>query len=458
LAIISTPDQNSPNNEIPSELDRKLDMKLEIISSPEYLNECKKLEAVFVKSREIGIDPVGIFAVQEQLFHSLLQYQRQKKENKKNEKVVYLYNTLIEVTKSIADSVAWRALNYNRFLAELFTYHPQTGALDPQSSLVELEKARQILEEEGAIVILNDLTNFLRQGDLSVISNGNLRLIEVKAIEEEGKTKKAKSARIVDQRRELKKFNDFLSGETEYINISNINHFVMPSLNKPPRTFHSYLEDAIQEAKSNGYSIRRPLRYLSIEILDYDVINPDRSNDKLLLPHSDEYKIELMYDNVMPVDDKRDMGSSAPFGIFPLSDEDCFKLINGRLRMKTTLYPEGLEQLFKNYGIDLKKSYQSESDKKVYIEELNNNPAGSKKRGELEKGGFWNYFLISRHYTSAVDMGFWAKLLVDLINPRDIATVEKMKADKLRVLETQGQMNPKTTRVHIGYDERSIWK
>lgn len=87
--------------------------------------------------------------------------------------------------KQIMDGIAWRFLNFDRASLRQMAEHHQTGNLNP-GFIQEAIKAEYVVNDSDFFVILNDLTNFLRYGDLTIVSKDKIYIDEVKT---KGKSK-----------------------------------------------------------------------------------------------------------------------------------------------------------------------------------------------------------------------------------------------------------------------------
>ncbi len=87
--------------------------------------------------------------------------------------------------KQIMDGIAWRFLNFDRASLRQIAEHHNTGNLNP-GFIQEASKAEFIVNNSDHFVILNDLTNFLRFGDLTIVSKDKIYIDEIKT---KGKSK-----------------------------------------------------------------------------------------------------------------------------------------------------------------------------------------------------------------------------------------------------------------------------
>jgi hypothetical protein len=75
----------------------------------------------------------------------------------------------ILLAKCIGDALAWRVFNYDRVIIQLLGEHPKTGSLD-DTVYDDMTMAKCILDERGSIVLVDDLTNVLRDADITDVS------------------------------------------------------------------------------------------------------------------------------------------------------------------------------------------------------------------------------------------------------------------------------------------------
>jgi len=167
--------------------------------APDYRERCDLLFDLFRISREAGRDPKAILAVQVGLTELLIHFQEKKREFSKDDNALgsAITKRLILILKQVGDSIVWRALGYNRILVQLLSEHPDTGYLD-DTVFSDLSIAHKIIKDEGSIVLVNDLTNVLRHGDLTILGQNGCSILETKHGKATGKNRRA-----IRQRRNL---------------------------------------------------------------------------------------------------------------------------------------------------------------------------------------------------------------------------------------------------------------
>jgi hypothetical protein len=221
--------------------DQSVELMAEVLASSSYQEHCVLLFNLFQLSRETDKNPQKILAVQAELIKLLVHFQNQKSEFKtENNKIGQaVVKRLILILKQIADSIVWRVLGYDRILVQLLAEHPPTGHLD-KTVFYDFAKAGQIIEKEGAIVLINDLTTILRHGDLTIIGKNRYSLLETKY----GKAS-SRNVHAIRQRRNLEELINFLNTG---VRIHEDRHDFIFKVDTPIHTYQFAVEEAITQA------------------------------------------------------------------------------------------------------------------------------------------------------------------------------------------------------------------
>ena len=106
----------------------------------------------------------------------------------------------IRIVKDIADGVAWRALRCNRFNIHVLSDNHQGGHFNDVSDIIAAQEESMTtvsaMMPEPPILLFNDLTNCLRNGDLTLaFDDGRIDLTELKARRAARKSRRAKTQR-----------------------------------------------------------------------------------------------------------------------------------------------------------------------------------------------------------------------------------------------------------------------
>lgn len=309
---------------------------------------------LFRLSREISRDPKDVLAIQAGLAEILMHFQDKKTEFKQegNDLGVAVVKRLILILKQIADSLVWRMLGYDRVLVQLISEHSKTGYLD-NTVFGDFTVAQQVIEQENAIVLVNDLTTILRHGDLTIISKDGIALMENKY----GKASK-RDRRATRQRRRL---NELLSFLNTGVRIRDNKRDFIIKADVPIRTHHSAVAEAIAQARIQGYHRVDVSSILAIEA----VWTKDQSGD---------FPAERPFENVehiarfhnLQVFDKPTT-RIAPYGIFPLDHKSCYDLITGDVLLVATLNFDRLRMLYEQFGLQLELPQPSEQEIETYL-------------------------------------------------------------------------------------------
>ncbi|MDD4938412.1 MAG: hypothetical protein PHX34_05425, partial [Candidatus Shapirobacteria bacterium] len=175
-----------------------------------------------------------------------------------------LHKMVRNILKSIADGIAWRYLNFDRARLRKMADHPQVGHLK-KGTIDEMKEALEIVKlHPDCHIILNDITNCLRYGDLTVIDKKN-RTYYI----DEVKGGIAKDSRKIKQKNDLKKLLDMFNSKKIIIGDK------VADLVKTPGQITNFLEvvhQLIKEAKvsKSGILSKRLSPYIWIECIVTD--------------------------------------------------------------------------------------------------------------------------------------------------------------------------------------------
>jgi hypothetical protein len=341
--------------------DQDMDLWLGVISSEIYQVATPLLFDLFCASRQMQKDPQAILDFQRLVCRLLLRFQQMKADREQAGDLVGLTTAkrLILLVKQIMDSLVWRVLDYRRIDIQLLAEHNQTGHLD-QTAESDLALAQQTVDEESAIVLVNDFTNLLRYGDLTVIRGDQYEGKENKS-SKSGK----KSGRAKRQRDQLEEILRFLrtgtrltkEGEREYI-------FKAPV---PMRAYLSNIAELIDQAKQaeNGYSQKQLSDAVAVEAYwsQAPIALSQRSfpfDAELLLPPIPF----IWFSNVTILD--QPIRRCAPYGVFPFDDRTCFELMTGEVILNAVLHLGHLRRHYQQYGLTLRPAPISQEDVNEY--------------------------------------------------------------------------------------------
>lgn len=333
-------DKRTPDQPLPNLGELTADSRAEVLASPAYQERCALLFDLFRLSREAGRDPQKLLVIQAGLIDLLVQMETKQAEfrSENNRLGVAVAKRLGLILRQLADSIAWRALGFDRVSVQLLAEHPATGHLD-RTVFNDLTAAQRIVEQEGAIVLVNDLTTVLRHGDLTIVRGGEIAVQETKY----GKASR-RSRRGSRQRRGLAGMTGFLKTGTRVVDARR--DYIWKS-EVPIETYEAVAADAMCQARLKGYYQVVASNCLAIEAMCPGVEETEVPRQRPF--HEVKHRIRA---NNLDVFD-RAATRIAPYGIFRLDDQDCFDLMTGSILLFATLDIDSLSERFRRVGLSL---------------------------------------------------------------------------------------------------------
>jgi hypothetical protein len=305
-----------------------------VIGHPTYQLACSEYRSFLTRSRAVRDEPQKLLELQGDLAERLLGLeaaQRRQKSIAKDKDLgpaeleevtlrLAVARRLAHVIREIADGIAWRFFYYDRAGLYQLARKPQVGHLDEASINNEMANA-EAHAATGALVLLNDLTNFVKFGDITRRTDDGFKFIEVK-----GGKGSAGSGHTTKQLQKLKEMADFINAGSRQIPTGTER---LHRLRTVPRTHLATVEALINEARRTGTANARlseslavVVRYLahpamgSLRRLPDD--NPFSQSRKWLAGNS-----LSGFDYFTP--------NRAPYTVFPWSDADCADLLAGTI-------------------------------------------------------------------------------------------------------------------------------
>src|SRR5207248_793679 len=105
----------------------------------------------------------------------------------------------------IGDGIAWRLLSYDRCAMIEIAKKARKQHINTEGLLQELTELGQAVNENNHVAILNDLTHFMKKGDVTArLDNDNFEFIEVKS-------SSSKNSRLSRQRKDMEETIAFLN-------------------------------------------------------------------------------------------------------------------------------------------------------------------------------------------------------------------------------------------------------
>ena len=232
--------------------------------------------------------------------------------------------------RDIGDGIAWRLFDYDRAILQELASRASGKHVNLEGIEAELHEFGHVFNSQQGIAILNDLTHFLKLGDLTIRKDdGSFEFIEVKT---KGKT----GGRITRQRQDLRRTVTFFNvGEREEVD----GRQSIVELQIRPETFAANINRLIAEASKKGTAVQRIGEHLIVGCVDFlkaveigDATFPaipDQIKDWL---SEWAQKDDLVID-CLSADRYLEVKSFAPVSIFPFSEAARVKLMTGALSL-----------------------------------------------------------------------------------------------------------------------------
>ena len=326
-----------------------------VIAAPQFREHQSALVSFMARSREQRADAEGLLQLQAEMANQLISLQDSLREFRRRidagdpdpdvRRGADVCAGLAHVIKQIADGVAWRSLGYDRgSIRELAAAH-QTGHMDTQTAISEMTAAAIHVVESGDLVILNDLTNFLRYGDLTIVSPDSVSIREVKA----GKAS-ARSRRARRQKARIEEVAQFIRTGERSIGQGKQRLLYLAT---PPAAHVRSLTPLIAEARAKGSAHARLSDALAVEVFSMELMaergppdaktihNPFSRSRHSIVVHNLEW-----FGRFAP--------NLAPYSVFPLRDADCVALMTGELWLSVYFNIGNFVRCLRRRGLDVR--------------------------------------------------------------------------------------------------------
>jgi len=293
----------------------QLNIFQEIISNIKTIDAYKKLEKELIEKEKKG-------EVSKEDFDY---------ENKHIKSEIYSSVVINKALKEIADGIVWKYFKYNRAILYMLADKQPVDTIRPdEGTLNNLYEFADVFLDHGSVAIYNDITNFLRVGDVTQIKeDGSVEIIEVKASKKRGK-------RITRQKERMSEIVEFFN-----TGITNYDGKVLKIENSSikQKTYLSLLRNAILKARCKGFETLLLGKYLILEIADYSKLTSSSEYITYFESRHKTVQEEWSKKNDFVTHsffiDKMDYSKNcAPFSIYPFDIETCTDIMMGRLMIR----------------------------------------------------------------------------------------------------------------------------
>jgi hypothetical protein len=320
-----------------------------------------------------------------------------------------LVNTAL---KEIVDGIAWRYLNYDRavlyLLADKEPVSPIRVDEGFESNIHEFADAFLVPEQSA---IINDITNFLRVGDVTIIKeNGDIELVEVK-------NRKKRGSRITRQKRRMEELVElFNTGIANYDGKKLIIH----TSKVRQKNYLSTLLESIKKTRTRGFHSELIGEHAILEVADFEAMSKrsaafEEFKQYLETRHrtvKDKWKERG--DIVIPFffTEKLNYARNyVPFSIFPFDHEICTDILMGRIMVNVQINYSEIIRILDKHG------WKTIDNLFTKIQESKNDVELAKLRQQSLES-----FLTVRKGPIAVDLapGKLGRLHFELLSPKVI--------------------------------------
>jgi len=258
---------------------------------------------------------------------------------------LFVWRAIGNVIRSIADGVAWRALDFDRAVLRALCQNRGSQQITSPGTVDELREWSRQFDHSGGIAILNSLTNLLTYGDITVVRNdGSVEVIEVKR-------SKTKSSRIVRQKQRTRELVTFLSTGRGTLEGKTVE---VHTLDIVPENGLDVLHRLLKQTDSPpGYAATRLSNSAYIECIDFRVAVKDwggnlaAQRDSLIFDWRDR-KDDVQLNKSLSV--LAFSPNLAPFSVFPFDPAVCIDVLTGAKAYSVFLNVTAVGREFEHRG------------------------------------------------------------------------------------------------------------
>ena len=321
----------------------QLNIFQDIVANIKSIDDYKRLDTKITKDEKEGTITKDDF-------------ENQKEHNNSN---IYSDTIVNKALREIVDGIVWKYFNYNRALLYMLADKQPIETIRPdEGTFNNLYEFADVFLENDAVAIYNDITNFLRIGDVTKITKDNvIEIIEVKANKKRG----GRITRQKDKMSEIVQF--FNTGITNY----DGKMLKVVDSNLKQNNNLSLLYNAIKKAKYSGYESLLIGKYLILQVVDQSKIKDDtfisyfESRHKAVQGEwkkSNDFIIRSFF-----IDKMEYSKNCAPFGIYPFDVETCTDIMMGKLMISAHLNFTEVLRIIKRAGWQIVDSIIFKSEK-----------------------------------------------------------------------------------------------
>ena len=328
---------------------------VQVVTDQQFREWRPQLAAWQKRSREVRDDPINLLYLQAELAGHLISLQEGRRSLKvsppRNIDVaasINLNKGMEYCIKQIADGIAWRQLGYDRCAVHELATRQSPGHMERHVAIQEATEAALEVADTGHVVLLNDLTNFLRLGDLTIIRPGGFEIREVKSGDAAAGSRRAKR-----QKRSMSETTEFIKRRERRTDkgIHRLHY-----LQAIPISHVAEVGQVIAQARQRGMADSRLSDALAVEVITEPFLDsggPSRMNNPFSQSTDGMVFMSLRHFGTFTK-------NLAPYSIFPLSDEDRIGILTGELLLISYYNDGNVHRAIRRRGMGVRRPSEEE--------------------------------------------------------------------------------------------------
>lgn len=300
---------------------------------------------------------------------------KEEKDLRGTEEHILIHEQLIRISRTICDGVAWRHLGYNRAFLMSSARGFGTGRVDVNSKEFqsEFEWAYRITKKLNSLVLINDLTHFLKVGDLTEINENVAFIHEIKKYGKDVKNmftlEKVKgNAKISNQAKRLLELQRIAFAGGAKISGNDVG---TRKIDLELKTHVEKVKKLIRQSEKKMIVSQNIEECLSIEVTNFKTIAEKKADIEELKKLSPKVKTkDLMlthsnWDSFYSDEQGNFLRGAPPYSVYPFSAKDCLNLMSGYYLVKCTLNVTKLKQILKENNWEIEERTEGDLDKQI---------------------------------------------------------------------------------------------
>ncbi len=399
----------------------QLQILMDIINNVNFIDSYKKKLNEFVEDKEKGSMSLEEFEFEEKHINS----------------EIFSLELINKSLREIIDGIVWKNFNFNRAMLYMLADKEPIESIRLDVGMIKtLNEFAEIFLKPKDYAIINDISNFLRIGDITHIDeNNNINFIEVKS------SKSLRGARIARQKQRMSELVEFFNTGNKEYDGKKLKIF---DSSVKQRNYLSQLYDSILRAKNRGYDSILIGNYIIVEICDFSKFKKIDTLKKYFSSKHDSVKEKWHKNNDLVfrgffTDKLAYSKNFAPYSIYPFDVQTCTDIIMGRLWISTLFNHSEIFKILEKNGWEIIDALHFKSNDDI---------------AKINKTNLKNVDFIKvgkDNFTFVIDPGTFGRLEYELLSPQVILghLNEMFKQDP-------DEMNDILT-ITNNLDERNIW-